>query len=223
MTAAVSQSASDDHSKSDVQSPSTADAMPETDAAPSASAPEIVVASGNSAAAGFAMLLDQIQQGRDDDSTVQSLINIANSVELDDVSMGGTRNEPADTAPAEAVVSTRTPTPPLVEDQGAIDDIYVLVKSFDAENQKLKSNGVLMMSKKDRVGGVLERLNLTEPEKTFEIFCDEGGKLRSGYLKARHTFEAEDLRHGTVLVVQEKLSETKYVLLIVGFVLRSPC
>ena len=183
--------------------------MPETDAAPSTATSETVVADGHSAAVGFAMLLDQIQQGQDGSSAVESLINIANSVEHDDISMGGVRDEPGNAVAGEAAASTQTPITPLTEDQRAVDDVYVLVKMFNAKSQTLETRGSLMMSKKDRISGMLERLAISEPGKSFEIFCDEGGKFRDGHFKARHTFEAEDLGHGAVLVVQEKLLDTK--------------
>ena len=209
LSAPVPVSAAEDCSRTHSHPPSTASAVPETNAVQSTAGSGTAIANGDLGVEEFAMLLDPNRHSMEDARTLYALLHTANSVEPNDVSMGGVPDDANNTVPVEVAMLARAPTPPPVEDHGAVDDVYVLVKAFDNETQRLQTRGSLIMSKKDRIGGILERLAIANHDKSFEIFCDEGGKLRGGSIKARHTFEAEDFRHGTVLVVQEKLSDTQ--------------
>ena len=166
----------------------------------------------NGAATGLAVLLDQIQQGQAPDGgpDIQSLVRAARAVN-EDSPMGGTQDQPPIVIPTEMENPSPIPSRTLLEDYSAIKDVYLLVKLFDVRTQTLKALGPYLVPKQDKIGETLERLNLTNAEKPYEIYCDEGGEVRSGRLKTDRTFEMEELRHGAVLVVKEKLSSDKYV------------
>ena len=186
------------------QPPPVSDALPDSDVAASTASS----GAAHAAATGLAMLLDQIQQGHDGGPSIQSLVRTANVIN-EDVSMGGTQDQAVDVVPPEVEIPSQDPPRALLEDYSAISDVYVLVKSFDADTKTLKALGPFLVSKKDKIGEALERLHVTDPTKPYEVYCDEGGEIQSGRLKTDRTFEAEELRHGAVLMVQEKLSTDK--------------
>ena len=126
---------------------------------------------------------------------------------VEDVIMGGTQGENWNTVPPPPV----PPTVPSIAVREKSSDIYFFVKVFDFHSQNFRKLGAHLASKKEKVGEVLERLQITVPEKSYLLFSEEGGDIMQPNLKARHTFEAENLSHGAVIVVSERLPPHEYV------------
>ena len=113
------------------------------------------------------------------------------------VDMGGDIPPPPDVSPPAAA--------PGVVAQARPNDIFFFVKSFDAQAQKLTRLGGHLASRRDKVGEVLERLQLMNPEKSYYLFSEEAGDIMQPNLKPRHTFDAENLSSGAVIVISERL------------------
>ena len=126
---------------------------------------------------------------------------------VNDIIMGGTQGDNWNNIPP-------PPEPPTLSSipvREKSNDIYFFAKVFDFQAQKFKKLGAHLASKKEKVGEVLERLQITASEKSYLLFSEEGGDIMQPNLKARHTFEAENLSHGAVIVVSERLPPHEYV------------
>ena len=126
---------------------------------------------------------------------------------VDDVIMGGTQGDSYTNIPS----PSEPPTLSINDAREKSNDIYFFVKVFDFQAQRFKKLGAHLASKKEKVGEVLERLQITLPEKSYLLFSEEGGDIMQPNLKARHTFEAENLSHGAVIAVSERLPSHAYV------------
>lgn len=114
------------------------------------------------------------------------------------VDMGGTQENPTIYIPP-------PPTAPGAVAKAKPNDIFFFVKTFDAQAQKLTRLGGHLASRQDKVGEVLERLQFTSPEKSYYLFSEEAGDIMQPNLKPRHTFDAENLSSGAVIVISERL------------------
>ena len=120
------------------------------------------------------------------------------------VDVGGTPQDSTIYIPPPPEVSQRAASP-IVVAQPKSNDIFFFVKIFDAQAQKLTRLGGHIASRQDKVGEVLERLQLTSPEKSYYLFSEEAGDIMQPNLKPRHTFDAENLSFGAVIVISERL------------------
>ena len=89
------------------------------------------------------------------------------------------------------------------------EDVLFFVKSFDHQGQELNRLGVYLVSKQEKIGEVLQRLQTVNTTAPYELDIEEARYIIKSHIKARRSFEAERLSHGVTIVVQNRLSPSE--------------
>ena len=110
-------------------------------------------------------------------------------------------------APVE--VPTEAPTISIPVAPPKPEDILFFVKSFNHQAQKLNRHGAHLASKQEKIGEVLQRLQLVNPDTPYDLSTEDARDIMKPNIKARRSFESERLSHGAVIIIQSRLSPTE--------------
>ena len=148
-----------------------------------------------------------------------------NSVQNEDVEMGGTQEESQERMSEQGLAQVAEEGQPQIAEEPAIpppleqsssspttfDDLMFFVKVFDSKAQTLIGMGSHFASKKEQIGEVLKRFEYMIEGKYYVIRQEMARWLVGRSLNADGTFESEMNIHrpGSIVVVQEKLSDTE--------------
>lgn len=86
------------------------------------------------------------------------------------------------------------------------NEVYILLKFFDAGAQKLFCKGSYIVSKSARVDHTVTKLLKIDPEETPYDMFEEESIITTAPLRRRKTFLQEDLQSGTIIIVAPQLS-----------------